>query len=118
MGGSAASSVAALIAMNAFFESPYRLDELIDYAIYGEYLISGIYHGDNAVPSMYGGLILLQSSKPCKKINLPIIDDLHVIIVCPYLSIETKMARELLTDPYSLKDIVEHSGALASTVSA
>ncbi|AJI68315.1 hypothetical protein DR79_1106 [Francisella tularensis] len=55
IGGSAASSVAALVAMNAFFETPYNYDDLIDYAIYGESLISGSFHGDNAVPCMFSG---------------------------------------------------------------
>ncbi|MEY8767769.1 homoserine kinase [Francisella philomiragia] len=117
MGGSAASSVAALVAMNAFFETPYNYDDLIDYAIYGESLISGSFHGDNAVPCMFGGLVLLQSSKPCKKIDLPIVD-CNVVIVCPDLSIETKKARELLKEPYDLSTIVEHSACLAATISA
>ncbi|MBK2094525.1 homoserine kinase [Francisella philomiragia] len=117
MGGSAASSVAALVAMNAFFETPYSYDDLIDYAIYGESLISGSFHGDNAVPCMFGGLVLLQSSKPCKKIDLPIVD-CNVVIVCPDLSIETKKARELLKEPYDLSTIVEHSACLAATISA
>ncbi|API87291.1 homoserine kinase [Francisella uliginis] len=117
MGGSAASSVAALVAMNAFFEKPYTYDELIDYAIYGESLITGAFHGDNAVPCMFGGLVLLQSSKPCRKIQLPIAD-CKVAIVCPDLSIETKQARELLKEPYSLSTVVEHSASLATVISA
>ncbi|ASG68420.1 homoserine kinase [Francisella halioticida] len=117
MGGSAASSVAALVAMNAFFEKPYSYDELIDYAIYGESLISGAFHGDNAVSCMFGGLVLLQNSKPCKKIQLPIAD-CKVAIVCPDLSIETKKARELLKESYDLSKIVEHSACLASVISA
>ncbi|MCL4144833.1 UNVERIFIED_CONTAM: hypothetical protein GTU68_042391 [Idotea baltica] len=117
MGGSAASSVAALIAMNAFFKEPYSYDELIDYAIYGESLISGSFHGDNAVPCMYGGMVLLQSSKPCKKIDLPLVE-CDVVIICPALSIETKKAREILKEPYNLSTVVEHSSYLASTISA
>ena len=117
MGGSAASSVAALVAMNAFFEQPYSYDELIDYAIYGESLITGAFHGDNAVPCMFGGLVLLQCSKPCKKIQLPIAD-CKVGIVCPDLSIETKQARELLKEPYTLSTVVEHSACLATVISA
>ena len=117
MGGSAASSVAALIAMNGFFEKPYHLDELVDYAIYAESLISGAYHGDNAVPCLYGGLVLLQSSKPCKKIDLPTVD-CDVVIICPDLSIETKAAREMLKEPYPLADVVKHSAHLATVISA
>ena len=117
MGGSASSSVAALVAMNAFFETPYSNDDLVDYAIYAESLITGSYHGDNAVPCLFGGLVLLQCSKPCKKIDLPIVD-CNVVIVCPDLSVETKAAREMLKEPYSLADVVKHSGYLATTISA
>ena len=117
MGGSAASSVAALVAMNAFFKNPYSYDDLIDYAIYGESLISGAFHGDNAVPSMFGGLILLQNSKPCKKINLPT-TECDVIIICPNLSIETKKARELIKQPYDIATVVKHSSHLAAVISA
>ncbi|MDE4980293.1 homoserine kinase, partial [Francisella tularensis subsp. holarctica] len=83
-----ASSVAALVAMNSFFETPYNYDDLIYYAIYGESLISGSFHGDNAVPCMFVGLVLLKSSKPCKKIDLPIVE-CNVVKVCPDLSIDT-----------------------------
>ncbi len=117
MGGSASSSVAALVAMNAFFDTPYSKDDLVDYAIYSESLISGSYHGDNAVPCLYGGLVLLQISKPCKKIDLPIVE-CNVAIICPDLSIETKQARQILKDPYDLSTVVEHSANLASTISA
>lgn len=117
MGGSAASSVAALIALNAFLEAPCPSIELVNYAIYGESLISGAYHGDNAVPCMMGGLVLLQSSKPCRMIALPV-PNCQVVIICPDLSIETRQARLLLQDPYPISDIVQHSSHLAATISA
>ena len=117
MGGSAASSVSALIALNGFLENPCPINELVNYAIYGESLITGAYHGDNAVPSMVGGMILLQNSEPCKMIELPS-PDLQVIIICPELSIETKKAREILKEPYDLADIVKHSAHLATVISA
>lgn len=117
MGGSAASSVAALIALNAFLVEPCPLIELVNYAIYGESLISGSYHGDNAVPCMMGGLVLLQSSKPCQMIALPV-PDCQVAIICPDLSIETRQARLLLQEPYPISEIVAQSSYLAATICA
>lgn len=118
MGGSAASSVAALLALNEFFEKPLALDQLINYAVYGESQISGgAYHADNVAPSMFGGLVLLQSSKPVKMIQLPTCD-LYAAIVQPQMSIETKQARAILTNPYSLKEITLQTTALAASIAA
>jgi len=118
MGGSAASSVAAMIAVNGFLEKPLGLEGLSDYTIYGESLISGgIYHGDNAIPSLYGGLVLLQSSKPCKMIQLPSLD-VKVVIVHPHIEVETREARKLMQEPFKISDIVKQSGNLAAFISS
>ena len=118
IGGSAASSVAAILAVNEFLSQPLAKDELIDYAIYGESLISGgVYHGDNAVPAMFGGLVLLQNSKPCEFIQLPNLD-LYGSIVVPDLKIETKEARKLIDVPFKIKDFVAQSAKTTAVISA
>ncbi|WP_018298466.1 homoserine kinase [Fangia hongkongensis] len=118
IGGSAASSVAAILAVNAFLDAPLSKDQLIDYAIYGESLISGgVYHGDNAVPSMFGGLVLLQSSKPCQFVKLPTLG-LYALIACPEIEIKTKEARKLLEAPYVIGDVVKQCANLAGVISA
>ncbi|WP_100551114.1 homoserine kinase [Caedibacter taeniospiralis] len=118
IGGSAASSVAAILAVNAFLTQPLPKKQLIEYAIYGESLISGgVYHGDNAVPSMFGGLVLLQSSKPCEFIELPSLN-LCAAIAVPNLKIETKEARKLIDVPFSIKEVVAQTAKTAAVVSA
>ncbi|WP_225630026.1 MULTISPECIES: homoserine kinase [Cysteiniphilum] len=118
IGGSAASSVAAILAVNEFLGRPLAKEQLIDYAIYGESLISGgVYHGDNAVPAMFGGLVLLQNSRPCEFIQLPSLD-LYASVVVPRLKIETKEARKLIDVPFTLKEFVTQSAKTAAIISA
>ena len=118
MGGSAASAVATLVALNGFFEKPLPLSALADYSIYAESLISGgIYHGDNAIPSLYGGLILLQNSEPCELIKLPTVD-VKIVIVHPHSEVETREAKKLMQAPFHIKDIVKQSGNLAALICA
>ncbi|WP_239986766.1 homoserine kinase [Fastidiosibacter lacustris] len=118
IGGSAASSVAAILAVNEFLQAPLPKERLIDYAIYGESLTSGgAYHGDNAVPAMFGGLVLLQNSQPCKFIQLPTLE-LYAAVVVPKLQIETKEARKLIDVPFNIKDFVAQSAKTAAVISA
>lgn len=118
IGGSAASSVAAILAVNEFLSQPLAKDQLIDYAIYGESLISGgVYHGDNAVPAMFGGLVLLQNSKPCEFIQLPHLG-LYASVVVPDLKVETKEARKLIDVPFTIKEFVAQSAKTAAIISA
>ncbi|MCF6766941.1 homoserine kinase [Thiotrichales bacterium 19S11-10] len=118
MGGSAASAVAAMIAVNSFLKTPLLVEDLLDDAIYGESIVSGgAYHGDNIAPSMLGGLVLLQSSKPVKTLKLPSCE-LYAAVVCPKMQIETKMARTLLKEPFELDLVVKQSAALAAVIAA
>ena len=118
MGGSAASAVAAVIALNRFLEVSLSTTALTDYAIYAESLISGgVAHGDNAVPCLQGGLILLQSSSPCRAIGLPA-PDVRMVIVHPDIEVETAEARKLLQQPFAIRDIVAQTGNLAALISA
>ena len=119
IGGSAASAAAAIVAINQFLTQPFKHEALADYVIYGESLTSGgSFHGDNAIPSLVGGLVLIQSSKPpCQFIQLPT-NNLYASVVCPALSIETKSARTLIKAPFSIETVVENSANLAGVMSA
>ena len=57
MGSSAASAVAAAVAVNALLETPLEPDALLPYALEGEKYASGGLHADNVAPSLLGGLI-------------------------------------------------------------
>ena len=117
LGSSAASAVAAVVALNGFLVTPLLKDKLVHYALLGEQLASGQKHPDNVVPSLYGGLVLTRQMEPLDSIQLPIPNCLSVFIL-PDLSIHTKNARAMLSDQVALKDHVHQSANLAAFISA
>lgn len=117
MGGSAASSVAALVALNAFFKKPLSKNELAQYALYGEKIACGQMHADNIVPCLYGGMTLIHSSHPIEVIPLPP-PDLSCVIIHPHLRVDTKDARQALKEELKLNCYVKQSANLASFIAA
>lgn len=117
MGGSAASAVAALVACNAFLDTPLTPHELVSYALVGEALASGQPHADNVVPCIFGGFTLIQSSQPLEVIQLPI-PEIFCALVHPHLQVATQEARKILKDSVSLKDHIKQSANLAAFIAA
>ncbi len=116
MGGSAASAVAALVAFNAFLESPLTAHQLAQYALLGEEVASGHQHADNIVPCIFGGFTLVQSASPIAVIKLPT-PDVTCILVHPHLHVPTREARSVLAASISLKDYIKQSANLAAFIS-
>jgi homoserine kinase len=117
MGGSAASAVAALVALNAFLKTPLPLHELAYYSLFGEEVACGQKHPDNIVPCLYGGVTLTRSINPVDVIELPS-PNLFCILIHPHLKVETKHARGILKPNIPLTDFVRQSANLASFISA
>ncbi len=110
LGGSAASSVAALVAANALLEAPLTREQLYPHAMAGEAVASGARHGDNVGPMLLGGLVLATADR---LLPLPVPDWLHVAVVHPDCVLETRRAREALAAPYPLRRFVKQSAHLA-----
>ena len=110
LGGSAASSVAALVAANALLEAPLTREQLYPHAVAGEAVASGARHGDNVGPMLLGGLVLATADR---LLHLPVPDWLHVAVVHPGFVLETRRARDALAAPYPLHSFVEQSAHLA-----
>lgn len=117
MGGSAASSVAALVALTGFLDSLVEDKLLAEYAIWGEGLVSGTPHGDNVAPCLYGGLTLLRSLSPVDIIRLPT-GALFSVVIHPDLRVDTKEARAILPKELPLERYSEQSAHLASFIVA
>lgn len=115
MGGSAASTVAALVALNGFLEEPLSNNELIHYALLGEEVATGHRHYDNIVACLFGGLVLVHSVEPLEVIALPI-PDLYCVIVHPHFRLDTRRARKALSDTLLLKEYVQQSAHLAAFI--
>jgi homoserine kinase len=117
LGGSAASSVAALVALNHLLQTPLPTAQLVEFALLGEEAACGSKHGDNVIPSLYGGLTLIQSLLPLRIIALPVLP-LHVVLIHPHLYLDTRAARAALHKTIPLSLLTKQSANLASFISA
>lgn len=118
MGGSAASSVAALVAANALLPRPLPPERLLAYALLGEELASGSAHGDNAAPCLYGGLTMLRSLDPIELVRVPLPAGLAVALAHPHMELDTRTSRAALPTELPLKDYVAQSANLASFIAS
>src|SRR3546814_185138 len=110
LGGSAASCVAALVAANALLDVPLPREALYPFAIDGEAVSSHSRQGDNVAPMLLGGVVMATADH---MIALPAPDWLHCVVVHPDQVLETRRAREVLTEPYPLPLVVRQNAHLA-----
>ncbi len=61
-------------------------------------------HPDNALPAVYGGIVIASSARAHVKIPVP--HDLHAIVVVPAFDLATERARALLPMQYDKADVV------------
>ncbi len=116
LGSSAASSVAAIFAINELMGSPLRLDELLPYAMEGERVACGAAHADNVAPGLYGGFVLIRSYDPLDVIKLKTPEHLFATLVHPHIEVKTKDAREILRKQIYFKESVKQSGNVAGLI--
>lgn len=116
LGGSAASAVAAVVALNGWLEDPLPVTGLYDYALTGEAAASGARHGDNVSASLLGGLVLIAPGE--QLIALPTPENIHCAAVWPALKVETQSARGLLSAQLAVADHIRQQASLAGFVHA
>jgi homoserine kinase len=104
MGSSAASAVAAVVAINHLMGDPLRRVELLPFVMEAERVACGSAHADNAAPSLLGGLILIRQNQPLDIISIPTPKELVCVLVHPHIEVKTKDARSVLKSTISLKD--------------
>src|SRR3954463_4063827 len=71
LGGSAASAVAAVVAVAGLFNARTPLQTLMACAFEGERIGAGSAHGDNIGPAVYGGFVLVRVANPPDVLRLP-----------------------------------------------
>ncbi len=118
MGGSAASAVAATVAVNALLESPLETADLLPYALAGEKFSSGGVHADNVAPSLLGGLILCPVALMPDVIRLPVPEGLSSVLLHPDLQVNTAQSRRRLAADYSMDQWLTQQGYLAGFIAA
>lgn len=118
LGGSAASAVAAVVAVDALVGSRLPLDALLECAFEGERVGAGSAHADNIAPCLYGGFVLVRRPNPPDIVRLPVPADLAAVVVHPPLEIETAKARALLGTTVPLADAIRQWANLGAFVDA
>ncbi len=115
IGSSAASAAGAAVAANHLLGNIFSKDELVQLAMNGEKLASGVKHADNIAPCILGGLSLIRSIHPLDIISIPA-PDLHVTVVHPQIEVRTSDARQILKQQVLLKDAIRQWGNIAGLV--
>lgn len=115
IGSSAASAAGAAVAANHLLGNIFSSDELVQFAMNGEKLASGVKHADNIAPCILGGVSLIRSIHPLDIIPLAS-PDLFVTIVHPQIEVRTSDARQILKEKVLLKDAIRQWGNIAGLV--
>ena len=113
LGGSAASAVAAVVAMNALLKIPLTQNALLNYALEGEAIASGAKHADNVTPCLLGGVVGVFSVEPLSVRSIPIPKGMSVAVVKPQVGIKTEEARALLGNEVSKSLVIKQQARLA-----
>jgi homoserine kinase len=118
LGSSAASAVAAVVAVNALLGEPLSRRELLPFALEGERVScgGGRPHADNVAPALLGGFILIRGYDPLDVVPLPAPARLWVALAHPELVVRTRDARAVLPEMVPLRQAVEQWGNAAGLV--
>jgi homoserine kinase len=118
MGSSAASAVAAVVAVNALLDEPLGVEKLLPYALIGEQYASRGLHADNVAPSLVGGLVLCPQVLLPEIIRVPVPAGVSAVLLHPDLQVNTAQARRGLAKGYSMQDWLAQQGLLAGFIVA
>lgn len=115
IGSSAASAAGAAVAASHLLGNIFSNDDVVQLAMNGEKLASGVKHADNIAPCILGGVSLIRSIHPLDIISIPS-PDLHVTVVHPQIEVRTSDARQILRQQVLLKDAIRQWGNIAGLV--
>ncbi|MDA4126870.1 MAG: homoserine kinase [Thaumarchaeota archaeon] len=117
LGSSAASSVAAVVGMNALFDLALPNRKLIDYAGVGEKFASGTAHYDNVTAALFGGFVMVSKDKSFVRMDPP-----HAMALCLVIpevklpSQKTRYARSLVPERLPVVEVIDAIGAAGKMV--
>ncbi len=115
LGSSAASAAGAVVAANMLLNNYFTKEQLVQFALNGEKLASGVKHADNISPCIYGGVTLIRSIHPLDIVPLSA-PPLFVTVVHPQIEVRTADARQILRKEVALKDAIKQWGNIAGLV--
>ncbi len=116
IGSSTASSAGAAYGINKLLGEKFNNTDLVQFAMLGEALASGVAHADNVAPAIFGGFALVRSSSPLDVIKVNVPDQLFCTVIHPQIEVKTEEARKMLKKNILLTDAVEQWGNIAGLI--
>jgi homoserine kinase len=116
LGSSAASAAAATLAVSELLRTGLSKRDLLPFAWEGEKVASGGRQGDNIVPSLLGGLVLIRDNDSLDIHRIHVPKGIYVAVVHPQMEIGTREARALLSSTVPMDVHVRHNANLAAFV--
>lgn len=115
LGSSAASAAGVVVAANHLLGNIFNREKLVQFAMMGEKLASGVKHADNISPCIYGGITLIRSIFPLDivQLNAP---PLYVTVVHPQIEVKTSDARQILRKEVQLKNAIRQWGNIGGLI--
>ncbi len=115
IGSSAASAAGAAVAANHLLGNIFSDEEVVQFAMNGEKLASGVKHADNIAPCILGGVSLIRSIHPLDIVSIPS-PKMYVTVIHPQIEVRTSDARQILRQQVLLKDAIRQWGNIAGLV--
>lgn len=116
-GGSAASAVAAAVAVNALFDSPLPKEDLLDPCLEAEAAVAGR-HADNLAAALFGGAVLIRTLEPLDVVRLVFPPKLLVVLAQPRQMVRTEEARSRLPRLLPLSVAIAQAASVGALVAA
>ena len=115
LGSSGASALGGALAVARLLDIEDK-EIILRAALEGERVASGSFHGDNVVPALFGGFVVLKSLFPLEVFKIDA--KLKLAVVLPEVEVSTKRAREVLPKYVPLSDAVRNLALASSLVLA
>ena len=116
IGSSAASAAGAVVGLNHLLGGRFTKAELVEFAMYGEEVASGVRHADNIAPAIYGGVTLIRATTPAPDVVPLDAPPLFVTVVHPQIEVKTSDARQILKQQVPLRDAIRQWGNVGALV--
>lgn len=115
LGSSGASALGGALAIARLLDIEDK-EIILRAALEGERVASGSPHGDNVVPALFGGFVVLKSLFPLEVFKIDA--KLKLAVVLPEVEVSTKRARKVLPKYVPLSDAVRNLALASSLVLA
>jgi homoserine kinase len=116
-GGSAASAVAAAVAVHALLGEPLDAMTLLGCCLEAESAVAGR-HLDNLAPSLLGGVVTVLGTDPCDAVRVPVHTAPWFAMAYPHITVRTADARTVLPDFLPRSTCIAQLASVSAMVTA